>query len=385
MVMIPTDVGVQVRSQTEAPVYPVRPVAEIPGDLPDLKPGQTFRAQIQEVLPENTFKALVAGRLLTLSLPAGAQAGDALDLVVIDRTPHAIVAQLAGQGAAAGEPYEHATLSRTGQLIASLFGREGGPPVPAALTRGQPLLAQTPANAAALALGLPPQLARAVSSSGLFYEAHQVQWALGQRPLASLLAEPQGRHSNPATLAAFGASADAREVAAKATLAMQQGGAAAAPSASLRRTLFGGETATPAAAAESRTPSAQTAAAPMIPDDLRPLVQQQLEGAATQRLAWHGEIWPRQFMDWEIERDAPRDEGSADAVPAWHTSLRLTLPRLGEIDARIRLSGQAVQLVLRAPDAATATDLQAAIPSLRQALAVAGLTLQGVETRDGTD
>jgi len=69
MVMIPTDVGVQVRSQTEAPLHPLRPIAEISSDLPDLQKGQVFRAQIREVLPENTFKALVAGSLLTLSLP----------------------------------------------------------------------------------------------------------------------------------------------------------------------------------------------------------------------------------------------------------------------------------------------------------------------------
>lgn len=384
MVMIPTDVGVQVRSQTDAPLHPVRAIAEIPGDVAEFKQGQVFRAHIQEALPENTFKALVAGSLLTLSLPAGAKAGDMLELVVIDRTPHAIVAQQVEPGAgAAGEPYENATLSRTGQLIASLLGKEGGPRLPVALTRGQALLPQTPANAAALAQALPPQLAQAVSSSGFFYEAHQVQWVQGQRPLGSLLAEPQGQHSNPATLVVFGAP----EAAAKSALAARRELAPLpAPIAgSLLQAVFGGETATAGAAAESRMAPSQAAAALTIPDDLRPLVQQQLEAAATQRLAWHGEIWPRQFMDWEIERDARQGDAATDAAPAWQTSLRLTLPRLGEIDARIRLSGQSIQLALNVPDTAAAADLQAALPSLRQALAATGLALQGVETRHGTD
>jgi hypothetical protein len=382
--MIPTDVGVQVRSQTEVPLHPVRPIAEIPSDLPDLQKGQVFRAHIQEALPENTFKALVAGRSLTLSLPEGAKAGDTLDLVVIDRTPRAIVAKMAERGlAAGGEPYQHATLSRTGQLIASLLGREGEPALPAALNRGRSLLPQAPANAAALVQGLSPKLALAVSTSGLFYEAHQVQWALGQRPLASLLAEPQGQHSNPVVLAAFGGAGAAQEAAEKSALAARRDlGLPPAPSAgSLMQILFGRET----AAAESRMPATQVAAALTVPEDLRPLVQQQLEAAATQRLAWHGEIWPRQFMDWEIERDARQGDDTTNAAPAWQTSLRLTLPRLGEIDARIRLTGQTVQLVLHTLNATSAADLDAAIPSLRQALTAAGLTLQGVETQHGTD
>ena len=54
MVMIPTDVGLQVRNQTEPGTHPVRAVGEIPADLPDLRQGQVFRARIQEVLPENS-------------------------------------------------------------------------------------------------------------------------------------------------------------------------------------------------------------------------------------------------------------------------------------------------------------------------------------------
>lgn len=381
MVMIPTDVGVQVRSQTEGALHPVRPVPEIPGDLPELKPGQAFRAHIQEVLPENTFKALVAGRLLTLALPEGAKVGDTLDLVAIERTPRAIVAQLAERGA--GDPYQHATLSRTGQLIASLLGRDGGAAAPAVLNRGQPLLPQAPVNAAALAASLPPRLAQAVGGSGLFYEAHQVQWAQGQRPLASLLAEPQGRHSNPATLAALGASGTGLEAAATSALAARRDGAAAPPPASLLQTLFGGETAPGAAAAESRQAAAQGVAALTIPDDLRPLVQQQLEAAATQRLAWHGEVWPKQVMEWEVERDAAQGDAATDAAASWQTRLRLTLPRLGAIDARIRLNGQTVQLVLAASDAAATADLGAAAPALQQALAEAGLVLQAVDVTHG--
>lgn len=383
MVMIPTNVGVQVRSQTEPPLHPVRPIAEIPSDLPDLQPGQLFRARIQEVLPESTYKALVAGRSLTLSLPEGAKAGDTLELVVIDRTPRAIVAHLAERTPEPAEPYQHATLSRTGQLIASLFSRRGEASTPTALTRGQPLLAQTPASAAGLAQKLAPQLAQAVTVSGLFYESHQVQWALGQRPLASLLSEPQGQHSHPGTpnmpSAARAAPADGAE---NPALAARRETVAPPPS-SLLQTLLGGETAKTGAAAAELPASNQAVLARSIPDDLRPLVQQQLEAAATQRLAWHGEIWPKQTMNWEIERDATQGSDAMGETAVWHTTLRLTLPRLGTIDARVQLSGQTVQLALHTPSTASAADLQDAIPALRQALDTAGLTLSGVQTKHG--
>jgi hypothetical protein len=388
MVMIPTDVGVQVRSQTEAPLHPLRPIAEISSDLPDLQKGQVFRAQIREVLPENTFKALVAGSLLTLSLPEGAKTGDTLDLVVIDRAPRAIVAKIVGGGiAAGGEPYQHATLSRTGQLIASLLAGENEPATPAALNRGRALLPQVPANATVLVQGLPPKLALAVSTSGIFYEAHQVQWALGQRPLASLLAEPQGQHSNPVTLAAFAGTGALQEAAARSALAVRRETAGAPqPSNSLLQALFGGDTTTAdAMPAELHPPVNQTAATLAIPDDLRPLVQQQLEAAATQRLTWHGEIWPKQTMDWEIERDAGQGEAASGDAAVWTTNLRLTLPRLGAIDARVKLSGQTVQLVLHTLDTSSAADLDAAIPSLQHALAAAGLTLLGVQTQHDAD
>jgi hypothetical protein len=387
--MIPTDVGVQVRNQTEPPLHPVRPVAEIPADLPDLRPGQLFRARIQEALPENTYKALVAGKSLTLSLPEGAKTGDTLELVVVDRTPRAIVAQPAARTSETAELYQHTTLSRTGQLIAALLSRQGEAPTSTALTRGQPLLAQAPVSATGLAQQLAPRLTQAVSVSGLFYESHQVQWALGQRPLASLLAEPQGQHSQPDTLAAARAALTeggqqpvAAEVGENPALAGRRATAAGnPPPVSLLQTLFGGETAK-AGTATAPMPN-QAAAIQTIPDDLKPLVQQQLDAAATQRLAWHGEIWPRQTMNWEIERDAAQGNDAAGETTVWRTTLRLTLPRLGAIDARVQLSGQTIRLALQASDNSSATDLQNAIPALQQALATAGLTLSSVQTKHG--
>lgn len=387
MVMIPTPVGAQVRSQTDAPLNPLRPVAEIPSDLPDLQPGQVFRARIQEVLPENTYKALVAGRSLTLALSEGAKAGDTLELVVVGRTPGAVVAKIVAQSVDAGqgtiaEPFQRSTLSNLGQLLASLLPREGEAAAPARLTQGQPLVSLAALSATDLAQRLPTRLAQAVSTSGLFYEAHQVQWALGQRPLTSLLAEPQGRHAQSEMRAAFGGAHEAESAAEKSALAIRREAAtsSASPLALLQK-LFGGEAMGTSALATEASPLATTVA---MPDDLRPLVQQQLEAAATQRMVWHGEVWPKQMMQWEIERDAQQAETSAEDPAVWRTTLRLTLPRLGEIEARVQLSSQDVHLALRMSDAAV-TDLRQAMPALQQALTAAGLTLQSVQAKHAAD
>jgi hypothetical protein len=378
MAMIPTDAGIRMRMQAEASLQPILPVSEIPAELADLRPGSTFSARIQEVLPENTYKALVAGRSLTLALPEGAKTGDTLELVVIDRTPRLIVAQLAnGKGtadASGGAGYEFTSLSRTAQLIGALLARDGEPPPAAGLNRGQPLVAASP-DAARLAADLAPQLAKAVAQSGLFYEAHQVQWIMGQRPVGDLQAEPQARHAPSAM--ARGADLDSDGAATRVTA----GGRASelvGPMVLLRNLFGGDETRLQAATQQPATANPALA----VPEELRPLVQQQLDAVATQRMAWHGEVWPGQSMDWQIEPDERRsDAGTTDAERGWTTSLRLVTPRLGEIDARLSLTPLGARIAIVTPVGASAADLLDAAPMLEKSMAAAGVPLLALQVR----
>lgn len=403
MALIPSDAGLRIRLAADSPLQAIERPREIPGDLPELRLGQRFVANIQEVLPENTYRALVAGKSITLSLPESAKAGDTLDLVVVDRTPRTILAQVdslrpgasfsalilevlpgnlyrasvggrelmlqleepaqagqtldlqvlsrtsgavvaerAPQSEAGAASYPYATLSQAGRMIGGLLTPEGETAPAAQLSPGQPLLAQGPTSVAELA----GALARAVTQSGLFYEAHQAQWVAGKRPLASLLAEPQGRHSEPALLA--------------------QAGAAPSPGAASL------------AAAGSEKPAPLS-----VPADLRPLVQQQLDAVATQRLAWHGEVWPGQQLQWQIERrqGEPGSDAPSDAEERWSTRLALTTPRLGPIRASINLGGGLAGLVIATPDADVAARLRAASPALEQALAAAGVTVSGIAVK----
>jgi hypothetical protein len=381
MALIPPDVGLRMRLQAESSLLqPLAPAHEIPSDLPELRPGQTFTARIQEALPDNTYQALVAGKQLTLQLPEGAKSGDLLELLVIDRSPKVVIARQvdAGIPPAAEEtaPYPFAKFSPAARLIGQLLPAEGqaAPAVP--LNRGQPLLPQAP-QAQAAAAQLAPVLAKAVAQSGMFYEAHQAQWVAGRLPLEHLLQEPQGQRSNPALLEQAAAANAARPAAPAAQPAVNA-------SSILQALAAGADKVGPAGTATAGAQPAPAMLAQQVPDDLRPLVQQQLEAGASQRMFWHGTVWPQQALDWAIECGSEREaDGKEEQEATWRTALSLTTPRLGHIDASLQLSAGGVRITIAAAAAASADGLRAAAPQLAAALEAAGLSLHGFQVRHG--
>jgi hypothetical protein len=477
MALIPADIGLRLRLDNELLPQQIAPVQEVAADLPRLQTGQVFTAQIRDVLPENTYLALVAGKTVTLSLPESVKSGDMLELVVVDQTPKTIIAQLANPtaGAALGTAAApQTTLSQTAQMLGALLPAEGEMPAPAALNGGQPLLTQPPKSGAELA----PALSKAVTESGLFYEAHQAQWVAGKLPLANLLQEPQGQQpssqpaSAPAILQASLASLLVSEgvpqvlppltspIATPAQTPTPASGGAAVPTANsttetnslllprqlstdanlaaspvLSKAIMQGillyqtnqaqETPPPsthgilaqaahaadgAVAAKPEEMSSQSslllAASPpnmghqadldatrtqsatqpaltqaSIPDELRPLVQQQLDAAGSQRLLWHGEVWPGQTMQWQVEWEGPGNS-SAEAEEPWATTLRLITPRLGEVEASLKLGVAGVRISLSTTEAESAANLRAGAADLEQALAAAGVPLRGFSVRN---
>lgn len=392
MAVIPPDAGVRMRTQTDpGQVQALAPVRGIPAGLPEFQPGQSFTARIQELLPDSTYKALVAGRQLTLQLPEGASPGDLLELTVVDRTLHSVIARRAeGQptpGQVDARPYPYARISDTGRLIGQLLPAENEAPPPAALSRGQAVLAQPPVSGGQLASAL----RNAVSQSGLFYEAHQAQWVAGERPLISLRAEPQGQLPvTPRPMASLvHVPAPGHE---SGTLPAGSAGPDAVrgePSQAPRADFAPRFMESPAGRSEAQTSaattgSAQQSAAASVPDGIRAIVQQQLDAVATQRLAWHGDVWPGQAIDWAIQRDVVEERdaaaGEVAEAPRWSTSLRLTMPRLGTVDAVVQLVGDRLRIRLAADEVAVG-DLRQQAANLTDAMTNAGLAVQSLEIR----
>lgn len=430
--MIPVDLAARLRLLTEAsffqtdqPVHQLNRVREIQADPPEYTPGQRIAATIERPLPDGLFRALVAGKAVTLAIQTAANEaplvpGRTLALEITRSTPQTLYAQLVPAGQEADLPPP--ALSQTGRLISILLT---GQPAqePTALAGGKPLLAAPPSSGASLV----PLLKEALTQSGLFYEAHQAQWVAGKMDLGALRQEPQGRlplavplapgqqgagmGGNPLAVSPIPASVQTEVPNSLLDQALElmgfeqkpapgpeaaprpgapsvppnpAGSPAEAPNTllDLARELMGFEPKPahgPEAAAHPATPAGAG-----IPERILPLVGQQLDALATQQFVWHGQVWPGQSMEWEIEDPTGgRQDGQAEVD--WNTTLRLTLPQLGSVEARLKLSAAGITIRLVAAEAESRATLAAEKDALARGLDAAQVPLLGlsVEPPDG--
>ncbi|PAX94120.1 flagellar hook-length control protein FliK [Bordetella pertussis] len=68
-------------------------------------------------------------------------------------------------------------------------------------------------------------------------------------------------------------------------------------------------------------------------------------------LAWQGQAWPDAPMEWEVAREHG-DEAAGQPGTHWATRLKLNLPRLGTVEARLNLAANQLVLHVVAPDSA---------------------------------
>ncbi|MFZ4478444.1 MAG: flagellar hook-length control protein FliK [Rhodoferax sp.] len=196
-------------------------------------------------------------------------------------------------------------------------------------------------------------LERTVAGSGLFYESHLQQFASGTRTLEQIAQEPQARLNQAAHRPGQTAMASDKEAA--------------------------GLSATRSSMAPAAEPSG-----PAIHPGAATLVRQQLELLAQPQFRWCGEAWPGVPMDWQIEQDEDQkaNQGEADgaALPrSWTTRVAMSLPRLGDVEARLSISGSTLQLRLAASERATVSLLNVAGTELPQRLDAQGLQLTGLQ------
>lgn len=406
--MIPADVASSLRlilpdqqSTTNPQTGPVVAAQKIADVLSNLVPGQRVLAEIQALLPNGNYRALVAQRDLVLSLPFSAKAGDSIELEVVESDGKLSLAFIAnrseGPAAKVNQESVPTTLSSTGKLIGTLMNGvegEGKRAPPAQLNGNQALVEAMPKNAADLV----PVLKQALSQSGIFYEAHQARWVAGQLPTEALRQEPQARFSpantpdlptaspetpvlRPPALQISSIAAQVTDVSSEPVRNPETSFATTSvPSPPLSPKSPDDLTSQKLASAYNLPPkdeplkqeqapistAAQAAQKPLadprqldnnlpnlgskleasphlttgtpIPRELTPIVQQQLDGLATQSFAWQGQVWPGQKMWWEIGENSDDARNSAgEPIARWQSHLKLSLPTLGGVDAVLHL------------------------------------------------
>lgn len=301
--------------------------------LPQLEPGDILSARVEAKLPDGSYKVMVAGQPMSMALPSYIAPGDTLELAFVTREPRLTFALKDVPQAAPA-----LLLSAAGRLIAATMLQPGELVLSVAASATAPLLAAPPADGARLS----GALAQTLAESGIFYESHQAEWIAGKRDLAQIRQEPQARLTQSAPPPEAGTAA--------------------------------------AAAAAIELPSAAPAQQPeqTIHPRTAPLVQQQLAALDSARVVLQLEIWPKQWMQWEIEEHQLGAGREPDAPPSWHTRLRLNLPQLGELKAALTLAGDGVRIRLEANSAASAALLRDHRASLQAALATAGVPPAGI-------
>lgn len=279
----------------------------------------------------------IDGQAVAMRLPSQAAVGDTLRLRFAGHMPQPVFMLETPEAAASDAPQ----LSQTARMLSDIMQRVPERALPT-LTPTAPLLDQASANPAELALALRTALVR----SGLFYESHLANWAVGQDSLEGLMQEPQNRLTAEATRSAT-------------ALAL---------------------------------PAAIDTADPKPVNPMHNLLTQQLQVLESPHFAWRGELWPGQMLEWQVRQETDSTHANQDgagtaaaheAESSWESSLKLTLPHLGSLNVHIKLDARHAFSIRMTPDQAeTGSLLQRNQAQLVEKLAAAGCTLQTVTVQN---
>lgn len=344
-----------------APAIPALPAGDVRQEAFEralqTQVGKSMPVAVLARLADGSFLVRVAEQNARMALPAGTQPGTELPMTLVSTHPRpafqqagagqlihptlvqqdlpglrapgiaalaAFRAQLAPGAEQAGADPRNAqvSLSDAGRTIGRILSSgQQAAGAAASIRSTSPLAGPGTPEPARLAQALQG----ALSQSGLFYESHVAEWAEGKRPLPDLLREPQ-----------------------------------------MQRAMADG-------AAKGMAAEADPAAFHLI--------GQQLAAHENGRIAWQGQVWSGQDMQWEIHKDAPEggQRGPADTEPGWRSGLRLRFAGLGEIAATVVIAGDQLHIQLKAESGDTGALLRARSGELVAALGAAGSPLASLD------
>lgn len=306
--------------------------------------GQAVTGQVKGQSKGLTLVS-IEGQTVAMRLPHPVATGDTLKLNFAGHMPQPVFLLDTPETTQTDAPQ----LSQTARMLSEIMQRVPERSLPT-LTPLTPLLDQPTRAPAELALALRTALVR----SGLFYESHLANWAVGLDSLDGLMQEPQNRmathpgrtESTPALASMLAATA----------------------------------------APEARSPGELADAKSANP--MHTLLAQQLQVLESPQFIWRGELWPGHQLEWQVrqETDTPHDPSTAaadEANMAWESRLKLTLPHLGTVNAHIKLdANQAFSIRLVPEQAEVGALLQQNQTRLIEQFTTAGCALQSVTVQD---
>lgn len=110
------------------------------------------------------------------------------------------------------------------------------------------------------------------------------------------------------------------------------------------------------------------------------MVAQQLQVLEQQRVVWHGEVWPGQTMQWQVnEQEHSAYSADEPVLNSLQSDLTLNLPTLGEVSVKLTLHNGRLSVRVASAEAAALNALQSARSQLAMNLQSAGLTLESLQ------
>tara|TARA_R110001599_G_scaffold159052_1_gene346181 strand:- start:202527 stop:203642 length:1116 start_codon:yes stop_codon:yes gene_type:complete len=330
--------------------------------LNQLTLGKDYQAQVLTRLSNGSFLVKVADTPVNMALPQGTKAGDVLNLTLLANQPRAtfLLAQ--------NNTNSTATLSNAGRLISHLLqqAQQGG-----ASTH---IIAKAPLTT--IAGATPQQIAsamkNAIAFSGVFYESHVAQWAIGKRPISDLLNEPLAKRGYLPTNTTGSATANSKTELGNLVNNFRAWAADRTLPESLRAVQANQNL------ADAVNPVTSKQQDMPVTEGTR-LLNMQLETLEQRRIVWQGELFPGQPMEWEIVDDTPQHESKQqEPQSTWQSTVRFSLPSLGAVSATIRLNGEHVQVQVSTNQAETVDALNQHRKLLADALDAAGTKLDAL-------
>ncbi len=311
-------------------VTPVTAIPDTQNSSIQFEQGHKYQALVEARLSNGNARVSIAEKLIQMHLPEEFRAGSKLDVIFVNHEPD-LKFLISNQ--ALLETDNNTSISTTGRFLGALMQNAFNHSLPKTtqlITSYTPILDEASINSAEL----PGLLQKTITQSGLFYESHQAQWINGENTLENLHNEPQNKPMSVTT-----------EI------------------------------------SKSIIPASLNTDVPLSTHNIS-LVLQQLATLETSHLFWRGEVWQNQQMEWDIF-EQPENNNRSDFDPAtqWQTQIRLSMPELGYIIARISLNASSINIKLAASQLEAASLLRNNQLPLAVDLQSAGLTIKAIEVQ----